>query len=174
MGPTKEAVPGEARSRFPSAGAFRESIYRQSWRRLILLWFFLSVAISLSFAFLYWWLGDSELKVGGVRELVGFGDVWHFSVTTQSTIGFGHLSPVPEIYLLVSLHSMLGTAVNALMFAVIVLRLTRHSPALEIVALCWNQMEGRRNIEFRVVNRCLLYTSPSPRDQRGSRMPSSA
>ena len=23
-------------------------------------------------------------------------------------------------------------------------------------------------------NRCLLYTSPSPRDQRGSRMPSSA
>ena len=25
-----------------------------------------------------------------------------------------------------------------------------------------------------VENRCLLYTSPSPRDQRGSRMPSSA
>ena len=25
-----------------------------------------------------------------------------------------------------------------------------------------------------LVNRCLLYTSPSPRDQRGSRMPSSA
>ena len=25
-----------------------------------------------------------------------------------------------------------------------------------------------------VVNTCLLYTSPSPRDQRGSRMPSSA
>ena len=28
-------------------------------------------------------------------------------------------------------------------------------------------IEGRENI-------CLLYTSPSPRDQRGSRMPSSA
>ena len=25
-----------------------------------------------------------------------------------------------------------------------------------------------------ICNRCLLYTSPSPRDQRGSRMPSSA
>ena len=25
-----------------------------------------------------------------------------------------------------------------------------------------------------IVNGCLLYTSPSPRDQRGSRMPSSA
>ena len=26
----------------------------------------------------------------------------------------------------------------------------------------------------KMFNRCLLYTSPSPRDQRGSRMPSSA
>ena len=25
-----------------------------------------------------------------------------------------------------------------------------------------------------IINSCLLYTSPSPRDQRGSRMPSSA
>mgnify|MGYP003319359069 CR=1 FL=1 len=28
--------------------------------------------------------------------------------------------------------------------------------------------------DFRLLNACLLYTSPSPRDQRGSRMPSSA
>ena len=28
--------------------------------------------------------------------------------------------------------------------------------------------------EVRMFNSCLLYTSPSPRDQRGSRMPSSA
>ena len=32
-----------------------------------------------------------------------------------------------------------------------------------------------QNIDDKVVNEnCLLYTSPSPRDQRGSRMPSSA
>ena len=29
-------------------------------------------------------------------------------------------------------------------------------------------------IEYKTINVCLLYTSPSPRDQRGSRMPSSA
>ena len=29
-------------------------------------------------------------------------------------------------------------------------------------------------VEIDKLNRCLLYTSPSPRDQRGSRMPSSA
>ena len=42
--------------------------------------------------------------------------------------------------------------------------------------------EQRRNVfvaaasfwEARLVSSCLLYTSPSPRDQRGSRMPSSA
>ena len=28
--------------------------------------------------------------------------------------------------------------------------------------------------EFKPISNCLLYTSPSPRDQRGSRMPSSA
>ena len=32
----------------------------------------------------------------------------------------------------------------------------------------WKTMEGH------IVESCLLYTSPSPRDQRGSRMPSSA
>ena len=45
---------------------------------------------------------------------------------------------------------------------------------------CWlvDPLDGtkefiKRNGEF-TVNICLLYTSPSPRDQRGSRMPSSA
>ena len=32
----------------------------------------------------------------------------------------------------------------------------------------------QRYIKFRNPTSCLLYTSPSPRDQRGSRMPSSA
>ena len=35
-------------------------------------------------------------------------------------------------------------------------------------------MDTEEAIEYGLVNHCLLYTSPSPRDQRGSRMPSSA
>ena len=35
-------------------------------------------------------------------------------------------------------------------------------------------MEKRKNYLTTVNYTCLLYTSPSPRDQRGSRMPSSA
>ena len=33
---------------------------------------------------------------------------------------------------------------------------------------------GKVDIKFELLENCLLYTSPSPRDQRGSRMPSSA
>ena len=33
---------------------------------------------------------------------------------------------------------------------------------------------GQKDHTFTLDNTCLLYTSPSPRDQRGSRMPSSA
>ena len=34
--------------------------------------------------------------------------------------------------------------------------------------------EGQRLLDADMSLTCLLYTSPSPRDQRGSRMPSSA
>ena len=34
--------------------------------------------------------------------------------------------------------------------------------------------DGLKPVHRRILYSCLLYTSPSPRDQRGSRMPSSA
>ena len=37
-----------------------------------------------------------------------------------------------------------------------------------------SEVEVHYNLSSREYNGCLLYTSPSPRDQRGSRMPSSA
>ena len=46
----------------------------------------------------------------------------------------------------------------------------------EIISLCGSNIlvAGGNGILFKFNNNCLLYTSPSPRDQRGSRMPSSA
>ena len=44
-----------------------------------------------------------------------------------------------------------------------------------IAELLTEDLKGRPIISMKEVeNVCLLYTSPSPRDQRGSRMPSSA
>ena len=38
----------------------------------------------------------------------------------------------------------------------------------------WGYYQRQRQSGLDLKNNCLLYTSPSPRDQRGSRMPSSA
>ena len=45
----------------------------------------------------------------------------------------------------------------------------RHSDLLEFLAY-----KVSIKVKANTTSRCLLYTSPSPRDQRGSRMPSSA
>ena len=47
-----------------------------------------------------------------------------------------------------------------------------NKPNIPVVAV--NLDDGKKLIELSKNNDCLLYTSPSPRDQRGSRMPSSA
>ena len=46
---------------------------------------------------------------------------------------------------------------------------------LDLKSFDWNDILGLEGDEDILdINICLLYTSPSPRDQRGSRMPSSA
>ena len=51
------------------------------------------------------------------------------------------------------------------------LRASHETPVLFLTA---RQDEIDRVLGFELGGDCLLYTSPSPRDQRGSRMPSSA
>ena len=59
-------------------------------------------------------------------------------------------------------------------------RLQRDNPnAKLVVSGCYSSLESPEalselGVDLIVPNTCLLYTSPSPRDQRGSRMPSSA
>ena len=48
-----------------------------------------------------------------------------------------------------------------------------HNFSAEEIKLIIGQAEKQQKI-IDSMNSCLLYTSPSPRDQRGSRMPSSA
>ena len=45
-----------------------------------------------------------------------------------------------------------------------------------LASIGWSYDDGSslRDVTLTLLNFCLLYTSPSPRDQRGSRMPSSA
>ena len=43
-----------------------------------------------------------------------------------------------------------------------------------LAALYQSEIRGKMLEQFKYSNDCLLYTSPSPRDKRQSRMPSSA
>ena len=48
------------------------------------------------------------------------------------------------------------------------------SPDLNPIEKVWGALDRAVYNSGKQLNACLLYTSPSPRDQRGSRMPSSA
>ena len=53
----------------------------------------------------------------------------------------------------------------------------KYCPQVSIVGECANIIEAKAAIlkqSPQLIFLCLLYTSPSPRDQRGARMPSSA
>ena len=45
---------------------------------------------------------------------------------------------------------------------------------IDIILAASASTEAAASLNIDVLGACLLYTSPSPRDQRGSRMPSSA
>ena len=84
-----------------------------------------------------------------------------------SFIGYELISKIPQ-----TLHTPLMSGSNAisgitLIAAILIYPEVGESQVLKIIVLI--------AIAFATLNIvCLLYTSPSPRDQRGSRMPSSA
>ena len=56
------------------------------------------------------------------------------------------------------------------------LELARHfaGEGCDVIGVCREASPELKEVATRVVESCLLYTSPSPRDKRQSRMPSSA
>ena len=53
-------------------------------------------------------------------------------------------------------------------------RHAKHRNSTELIKHIWTLKDNNIEYHIYILNTCLLYTSPSPRDQRGSRMPSSA
>ena len=83
--------------------------------------------------------------------------------------GITAMNPFDLVFMPYS-HSLLATAGWALVFGVVVGVVLRN-----IVAAAWGAIVVLSHwLLDLLVHRCLLYTSPSPRDKRQSRMPSSA
>ena len=93
------------------------------------------------------------------------------ALTTWRFLGMAHDSQLR----FGSLHASTVTALD-LMIQPNPPRFLREGDELEFTAKIINQSEHPQTGTATLLldNACLLYTSPSPRDQRGSRMPSSA
>ena len=70
----------------------------------------------------------------------------------------------PPVLFAILLIAVLGTGLTSIIIAIIVIDWTRFCRVIRAETMSQSAMDYV----------CLLYTSPSPRDQRGSRMPSSA
>ena len=100
---------------------------------------------------------DFKTDVPFVIGFVGYGELGNFEFDNTIT-----LNPSDEWK---KLHLNLSTQLNGGIYESYQL-LLRGGPLLESGTILLDN--------FKLVYICLLYTSPSPRDQRGSRMPSSA
>ena len=69
---------------------------------------------------------------------------------------------------------LIGNTVEVLVDAPGIGRTHREAPEIDGVVLLPDGLAVGEILDVEVSHACLLYTSPSPRDQRGSRMPSSA
>ena len=73
------------------------------------------------------------------------------------------------------LYGVAEVVLSLLVFVQFVLVLISGSANQQLLRLGGSLARYTREVfEYLTFNTCLLYTSPSPRDQRGSRMPSSA
>ena len=79
-----------------------------------------------------------------------------------------------NVFLTTLLFGLITGAVTLLyeLFLVHILKISREEPSWTF--LKWIMSIMVLMVFIAIANYCLLYTSPSPRDQRGSRMPSSA
>ena len=123
-------------------------------------------------------IGPSNYNLSDASPMIGLGITSFEGINAPPADFLGNSRPNP-----VGSNPDLGAYENALAtspYPAQVLNLTAKLNSGE-VTLSWDALEAS-NIEYYEVymstspnvETCLLYTSPSPRDQRGSRMPSSA
>ena len=131
---------------------------------------------------------NPELKpADGIERFVSFLPIshsfervgGHYSIFSQGTsIYYAEMNFTPEI-LFENIREVRPTFLTAVprIFEKI------HAKILDSVASMtgikkkladWSISVGLQTVPYRTTNRCLLYTSPSPRDNKASRMPSSA
>ena len=106
--------------------------------------------------------------------------LWHWEIRPESVVCTDHDSPAPvdAARLLIDFRDTLGMADGVLSLYLEEIASTRYSAAYKRANAHLKAADfpgaDFQAIEAAMTEGCLLYTSPSPRDKRQSRMPSSA
>ena len=115
---------------------------------LIILYVFTYVTLVFGFAFLY----KNTDKIWDSKEerfATEFNDSLHFSFTTQTTLGYGDLSPRDSARVLTALQTIFGVVLNALVLGLIVIRIIRRSPKIMFASnVVYNRISHELNFWF--------------------------
>jgi hypothetical protein len=113
--------------RYGPRGRWHRWIFNRSWYFLLIAYLMGYVATALAFARLYQVFG--QVWDGSIGEHGGYAkdlkSLFYFSLITQTTLGYGDLSPRGDARLVAVVQTVIGTVINALGFGMIVLKLVQ-------------------------------------------------
>ncbi|MBM4089634.1 MAG: hypothetical protein FJ276_09435 [Planctomycetes bacterium] len=96
---------------------------------LLIYWLVAYAAIGVLFALLYCSLpGDSVASDSGTTK--NFGDILHFSFTTQATVGYGDFFPLGPARVIAAFHAVIGIAFNAIALGLTAYKLIKRTSPL--------------------------------------------
>lgn len=105
-------------------------VVSQEFSVLLLAWMLTYVSTAFAFAYSYsagaGWLRGNTGATG-----IGFFDALHFSLTTQSTVGYGDIIPVSYGRWIAHLQSLVGLMLNGLAFGIMASKTINVAPTVE-------------------------------------------
>ena len=123
-------------------------ITSRSWITLLLLYLALTIALTCVFALIYQWNGqvwDSAIYPNG-GYTTDFGRLCYYSIVTQTTLGFGDMTPRGSATIVTSLHVRLAVILHAIAFGFIVLKITNRKHYFQFANhVCYNPDEHQLN-----------------------------
>ena len=126
---------------------------RRSIPILIIVYIVAHLGTSVVFSLIYQRLGgvyENDLKE---EEVNCFWSLLYFSLTTQTTLGYGDLVPVGKARIITAAQTGTGIILNALVFGVIVTKLIRRSPRMVLPKKLAYDHRNTKYLYFQLWNR---------------------
>jgi len=125
---------------------------RRSVLTLILLYIIAHLGIGFVFSLVYQGVGGVYEKNQEIKEVTNFWSHLHFSLTTQTTLGYGDLAPAGKARLISAAQTSIGIILNALVLGVIITKLLRRSPRIVLPKKLAYDHKNTKYLYFQIWN----------------------